>query len=113
MEVVKRTFVPEKAEWIHAVKKALAKKMEKIVLARCQILELESCPDPFALTAALQRKAQGAHVFCFSEGDISFFGASPERLFSANGRIFIAKQWLEPALAEALPKKTRGWDKSS
>lgn len=81
MEVVKRTFVPEKAEWIHAVKKALAKKMEKIVLARCQILELESSPDPFALTAALQRKAQGAHVFCFSEGDISFFGASPERLF--------------------------------
>jgi menaquinone-specific isochorismate synthase len=83
--VLKRTFVPEKEEWIQAVKWALAKKMQKIVLARCQILELASSPDPFALTAALQRKSQGAHVFCFSEKKIAFFGASPERLFFRSG----------------------------
>jgi menaquinone-specific isochorismate synthase len=59
--------------------------MEKVVLARCQVLELAESPDPFALTAALKNRARGAYVFCFSEGDTAFFGASPERLFFRDG----------------------------
>jgi menaquinone-specific isochorismate synthase len=86
LKVINRTFLPEKEQWISAVEKALSKKMQKVVLARCQILELEKSPDPFALTAALKKKAEGAYVFCFSEGDISFFGGSPERLFFRKGQ---------------------------
>lgn len=87
VKVLKRTFLPGKDDWIKAVKQALSKKMTKVVLARCQMLELAESPDPFALTAALKRKAHGAYIFCFNEGDTAFFGASPERLFSRSGQI--------------------------
>lgn len=86
VKVLKRTFLPEKKQWIHAIENALSKSMEKVVLARCQILELAESPDPFALTAALKKKAHGAYVFCYNAGDTSFFGASPERLFFRNGQ---------------------------
>ena len=89
--VLKRTFLPEKPQWIEAVKKALAMNMKKVVLARCQILELADRPDPFAITAALKKKSDGAYVFCFNEGDISFLGASPERLFFRNGHTFYSE----------------------
>jgi menaquinone-specific isochorismate synthase len=79
---LKRTFLPEKREWVASVKTALAKNLGKVVLARCEILELEREPDPFALTAALKERSSGAYLFCFSEGDTAFLGASPERLFS-------------------------------
>ena len=55
--------------------------MNKVVLARCEVLELEEKPDPFALTSLLKEKAEGAYVFCLQEGEKAFFGASPERLF--------------------------------
>lgn len=85
IQVLKRRFLPEKKEWIESVKQALAYRIDKIVLARCEILELSKQPDPFALTACLKQKSQGAYVFCFQEGDLAFFGASPERLFYREG----------------------------
>ncbi len=86
-----RRFLPDRKQWIEAVERALARKLEKIVLARCQILELEEEPDPFALIAALKSKAQGAYLFCFSEGNTAFLGASPERLFFREGETFYSE----------------------
>jgi len=83
--VVKRSYLPEKSEWVSSVKSALSLGMPKVVLARCQVLELANRPDPFALTAALQERSKASYVFCFSQGDAAFFGASPERLFYRQG----------------------------
>ena len=85
--VLKRTFLPEKREWVASVKTALAKNLRKVVLARMEILELAEAPDPFALTAALKERASGAYLFCLAEGDTAFLGASPERLFSRSQNI--------------------------
>lgn len=85
VKVLKRRFIPNLTEWSTIVRIALSQNMDKIVLARCQILELAECPDPFALTATLKQQAQGSYVFCFSEGNTAFFGASPERLFCREG----------------------------
>lgn len=85
VSVLKRQFVPHRELWTDMVNAALSKKMEKVVLARCQVLELAYAPDPFALTACLKKRAQGAYVFCLSEGDTAFLGASPERLFFRQG----------------------------
>ncbi len=89
---LKRTFIPSKEEWIQSVKKVLAQKIQKVVLARCEILELEKAPDPFAIAAALRKKTEGtAHVFCFSEGQKTFLGASPERLFRREGQMIFSE----------------------
>lgn len=84
--VKKRHYLPSREHWLQSVRCALSKNLEKIVLARCEILELETRPDPFALTASLKKKAQGAYVFCFSENETAFIGASPERLFYKHGQ---------------------------
>ena len=77
--VLSRRYLPAKDEWIQMVEKALRAGIEKVVLARCQILELAFKPDPFALLASLN--GQGAYRFCVEEPEWAFFGASPERLF--------------------------------
>jgi menaquinone-specific isochorismate synthase len=91
VKVRKRTFLPDRSGWTIAVQSALAKGIEKVVLARCQVLELESAPDPFALTASLKEKAKGAFIFCFSDGDTAFLGASPERLFCRVGQMLYSE----------------------
>ncbi len=87
--VKKRQYLPNRADWLESVNCALSNSLEKIVLARCEILELETQPDPFALAASLKKKAQGAYVFCFSENDTAFIGASPERLFYKQGKTLL------------------------
>lgn len=89
VRVLKRHFFPEKKEWITAVDRAIEaihnQQIEKIVLARRCILECEEAPDPFAITSALQSRAQNATLFCFSNEELSFLGATPERLFIRKG----------------------------
>lgn len=82
VRVLSRKFLPDKQQWKNLVQTALSKRLDKVVLARCQVLELEEAPDPFALAAALKERAQGSYVFCFCQKDTAFLGASPERLFS-------------------------------
>lgn len=82
LRVNNRSNLPERDQWIKNVDYALSQNIEKVVLARCQVLELEEAPDPFAIAAALKRKAQGAFVFCIKKGNKAFLGASPEKLFS-------------------------------
>ncbi len=85
-----KTFSPNKEAWIRGVEKALIaiqqKKLDKVVLARCVTLELDQSPDPFAVAAALQKKAQNAYLFCLQTPEKAFLGASPERLFARNDR---------------------------
>lgn len=89
--VLNRTFLPSKEQWVDIVSTAIAKKIKKIVLARCEILELSEAPDPFAILATLKERAEGAYLFCLNEGETSFLGASPERLFARNGKQLISE----------------------
>jgi menaquinone-specific isochorismate synthase len=90
IKVLKKQYLPTREEWIQNVEKALEKierkELQKVVLARSCTLELAATPDPFALTAALQRKAEGAFVFCLQSENEAFFGATPELLFSRKGQ---------------------------
>ena len=94
-KVIKRTFLPTREEWIQNVEKALdlihRKLLQKVVLARACILELETAPDPFAVTAALKEKSQGAFVYCLQSDTESFLGATPERLFMRHGQNIVSE----------------------
>ncbi len=78
-------FIPEFEAWKRAVLAALGQ-IEKVVLARKCELSLPTAPNPFAITAALEPKAEGACLFCVEMENFSFLGASPERLFVREGR---------------------------
>lgn len=88
-KVLKRTYLPTQTEWNNKVQNILARieqnELQKVVLARICTLELDTIPDPFAITAALKQKAQGSFVFCLQSENFSFLGATPERLFARKG----------------------------
>lgn len=79
--VIKKTYLPSYSDWEKSIEKALEKKIPKVVLARSTLLELDTSPDPFAITAALKKKAKNSFIFCIQFDDFSFLGATPERLF--------------------------------
>lgn len=89
IRVLRRTFLPSQEQWsslIHDTTHAIEKKaFNKVVLARCCVLECERPPDPFAVTASLLAKAKNSTVFCYAFENKAFLGASPELLFSRNG----------------------------
>lgn len=94
-KVLKKTYLPSYDIWKSGVNKTLdlikRKELEKVVLARLCILELESAPDPFAIAAALLQKAKGAFIFCMQTHSESFLGATPERLFARKDRNLISE----------------------
>lgn len=94
-KVIKRTFLPDKDQWMESVEKALslinAGHLQKVVLARVCRLELDHAPNPFALTASLEEKAEGAFVFCREWEGKAFLGASPERLFARRGPLVFSE----------------------
>ncbi len=100
---MKKTFHPTFKAWKADIEKALdlirRKELEKVVLGRTCVLELQEIPDPFAITAMLKEEAQGAFVFCAQMDTESFLGASPERLFSRKG-----KKLLSEAIAGTRPR---------
>lgn len=89
VRIVKKTFLPTKEDWIKNVETVLGlirqHVVQKVVLARACVLELATAPDPFAVTSALRKKAQNAHVFCLESEGVAFLGATPERLFTRRG----------------------------
>lgn len=95
IKVLKQTYLPCREMWIAGVERALdliqRKELEKVVLARTCTLELATEPDPFAITAALKQKAQGAFVFCVQSETEAFLGATPERLFVRNHREILSE----------------------
>lgn len=90
LATIKKTAVPSKELWIEGIEKSLQmireNKLQKVVLARCLTLELAEIPDPFAVVSALKERSQGAFLFCLQTPHFAFLGASPERLFSRQGR---------------------------
>ncbi|HLB52710.1 MAG TPA: isochorismate synthase [Chlamydiales bacterium] len=98
-KIVSSRYLPGKKGWIERVEQALKSGIQKVVLARCHILELASAPNPFALTASLQTKQEGAYLFCLANKENAFFGATPERLFRKEKNILETE-----ALAGTLPK---------
>jgi len=94
-KVLKQTFFPDRKTWIEKVEKALSlinrKELQKVVLARVCILELDHAPDPFAIASSLKQKAEGAFVFCLQSKTDAFLGATPERLFARKERAIISE----------------------
>ncbi len=81
----KRIDQPTRGQWRQMVEKALEQieknVLQKVVLARKTTFFLSTAPDPFRIAAALEKKAQGASLFCIELDSSAFLGASPERLF--------------------------------
>ena len=102
---VKRLFfTPEKEDWTISVQETLAairkKKIDKLVLARECLLDLERPIDPWQLVSALEQRAMNAYVFCIQPTARSaFIGASPERLFLRTNR----SQFFTEAVAGTRP----------
>lgn len=88
IQVKDKKFYPEETHWYSFVSQTTEAiengYFEKAVLARCCVFECAEEIDPFAITASLQKKAEGATVFCFSNEKMAFLGATPEFLFSKN-----------------------------
>lgn len=81
---------PDQPEWHGRVARALrrikAGELQKVVLARRQILSCEQQPDPVAVLAALQSQAPDCFHFLFELGPRAFVAASPELLYRREGR---------------------------
>lgn len=94
-KVLKKNFTPSFSDWSQGIDKALdlirQKNLGKVVLGRICTLELDEIPDPFSIASALKQKAQGAFVFCAQTEGLCFLGASPERLFSREGKKLISE----------------------
>jgi menaquinone-specific isochorismate synthase len=82
-----RLFTPSQEIWTENVLKSLNNKhLKKVVLARECMMECDTIPDPWAITAALCTVAKNSIVFCFANDEMAFLGATPELLFSRKGR---------------------------
>lgn len=84
--LVSRQDVPEKAEWTRQVRRTLKlfhkNLLDKVVLARETILDLEAPPDPFILLERLTENSLPSYHFCFQpQRGTAFLGVSPERLY--------------------------------
>jgi len=84
---------PDHNRWTDMVGEALrelqAGELEKIVLARRADLTFDVDLDPVAVLLRLRAVTPQCFHFCFqSDADISFIGASPERLYYRHGQNF-------------------------
>ena len=88
--VLRRIHNPDRETWMQLVQQAVRQiktgALQKVVLARETTLYLDHAPDPFQMTATLDKKSEGAALFCLQfDANKAFFGATPERLFRAQG----------------------------
>lgn len=81
IRILKKTFSPTREKWIEGIRRTQKEGINKVVLARCCVLELEKYPDPFAVASSLLKRAKNSTVFCFSDEKCAFLGATPEILF--------------------------------
>ncbi|KAF0152204.1 MAG: menaquinone-specific isochorismate synthase [Ignavibacteria bacterium] len=77
--------------WTNAVNFALNEirnnNIEKVVLARKIQLKLKSCFSISFALLQLQHKYLDCATFAYKEKDATFFGSTPEKLFSLNGKV--------------------------
>ncbi|HEV7737790.1 MAG TPA: isochorismate synthase [Chlamydiales bacterium] len=88
--ILRRIHNPDRDSWMQLVQQAVLQikkgALQKVVLARETTLYLDYAPDPFQMTAMLDKKSEGATLFCLQfDQKKAFFGATPERLFRAQG----------------------------
>lgn len=82
---------PGPAAWRRAVEDAVAAfsatELDKVVLARRTTLYFDAAPDPVLLLEALRAGTPDCFHFLFQPDEqVTFLGASPERLFRRDGR---------------------------
>jgi menaquinone-specific isochorismate synthase len=89
-ELITATDAVGKSDWCSSVQLGLDAirqgRLEKFVPARALYLTFDSTLDPFLIAERMQPLAEGCYLFAlkFSD-DLSFVGASPERLYSRRG----------------------------
>ncbi len=88
---LKREIKPGHEEWCRQVEQGLEKirlgVLQKFVLARVALFELENSHAPLQLLAQLRKHAPHAFHFCFQHGDTrAFLGITPERLYRRTQR---------------------------
>lgn len=96
VQALSRIDIPDQSSWLKAVEMALKEiesgQMKKVVLARETIFQLDRAPDPFCIASLLDKRAQGASLFCVQLGhNRAFLGATPERLFQRVERKIIVE----------------------
>ena len=94
--VLHRTDRPDRPAWVTAVEGALARiergSLQKVVLARRTDFSFAESPDPFLLLHRLRTANPEGFHFAFSpEGDSTFLGVSPERLYRREGRRILSE----------------------
>lgn len=89
-----RKMIPEKPHWSRMVEEALRAiekgELQKVVLARKEVITRSDSWDPARLLAAMARIEEGSYTFFYQVDDgIAFLGRSPERLVRVDhGRVF-------------------------
>jgi len=83
---------PSREQWMDTVKKALVSfknsEYKKVVLARQSTFELSNILDPITFFAKIRELTPHCFHFLFQpSADITFIGASPERLYKRQGRL--------------------------
>jgi len=63
------------------LEKILNNKLQKVVLARFTEIVFSEVPNIFSQLQRLEKNFDNCYTFAFKNGDSTFFGASPERLF--------------------------------
>lgn len=91
-EIVERTDLPERAQWIESINAALEGFAEnrygKIVLARKTGLHFKNNIKPDKILYQLYKNTSNCFHFCFqTDTTNAFLGATPERLYFRNKRI--------------------------
>ncbi len=85
-------FLPTQPQWEKLVEHTLhaiaENRLEKCVLARELLLNLQAPIDPWPLLSALQKKIQNAYLICIQPTPRSaFISFTPEKLFSRTGNL--------------------------
>lgn len=74
------------AERVAHIRREIAEqRLEKVVLARRVLLTLDPPPDPLQVLERLRDEAPHATRFAFRRANVTFLGATPERLLAKSG----------------------------
>ncbi len=101
---IKRSDFPDRPSWLKLIPEVLQDmddqkmdpddivylpgKMEKLVLARKTVLDLEGKVNPLCFLQEVEKKIDRCFCFCFQPREsIAFLGASPERLYQRQGEL--------------------------
>jgi menaquinone-specific isochorismate synthase len=82
-----------------ALEKISEDKLSKVVLARCKDIQFNETKNIFSMLKVLEENFDNCYTFAYRNGDLVFFGSSPEKLFKISGGFIEAD-----ALAGSIPR---------